>query len=209
MYESLTEATKFHAVNQDNWIGEALAEYKHQIFQIIKNNNVKTILDYGCGKAKFHSILFNNRKVPGSPMGINMTPYDPAVAQFSNKPTGQYDLVLCIDVMEHVQEDKVDEVLKDIFSYSNKVFLTITCYPAMQVLPNGKNAHYTIKEPDWWKEKLKPYDGNHITIFQTKPDRGGKKVNKEEWKPNAITLEKLKTSNKTLDETQKKKANLI
>jgi hypothetical protein len=209
MYESLTEATKFHAVNQDNWIGEALAEYKHQIFQIIKNNNVKTILDYGCGKAKFHSILFNNRKVPGSPMGINITPYDPAVAQFSNKPTGQYDLVLCIDVMEHVQEDKVDEVLKDIFSYSNKVFLTITCYPAMQVLPNGKNAHYTIKEPDWWKEKLKPYDGNHITIFQTKPDRGGKKVNKEEWKPNAITLEKLKTSNKTLDETQKKKANLI
>jgi len=209
MYESLTEATKFHAVNQSNWIGEALAEYKHQIFILIKENNIKTILDYGCGKAKFHSILFNNRKVPGSPMGINITPYDPAVTQFSNKPTGPYDLVLCIDVMEHVQEDKVDEVLKDIFSYSNKVFLTITCYPAMQVLPNGKNAHYTIKEPDWWKEKLKPYDGNHITIFQTKPDRGGKKVNKEEWKPNAITLEKLKTSNKTLDETQKKKANLI
>jgi len=209
MYESLTEATKFHAVNQSNWIGEALAEYKHQIFNLIKENNIKTILDYGCGKAKFHSILFNNRKVPGSPMGINITPYDPAVTQFSNKPTGPYDLVLCIDVMEHVQEDKVDEVLKDIFSYSNKVFLTITCYPAMQVLPNGKNAHYTIKEPDWWKEKLKPYDGNHITIFQTKPDRGGKKVNKEEWKPNAITLEKLKTSNKTLDETQKKKANLI
>ena len=57
MYESLLEATKFHAVNQDNWIGEALAEYKHNIFEIIKNNNVKTILDYGCGKAKFHSIL--------------------------------------------------------------------------------------------------------------------------------------------------------
>jgi len=209
MYESLTEATKFHASNQDNWIGEALAEYKHQIFNLINENNIKTILDYGCGKAKFHSILFNNRKVPGSPMGINITPYDPAVTQFSNKPTGLYDLVLCIDVMEHVQEDKVDEVLKDIFSYSNKVFLTITCYPAMQVLPNGKNAHYTIKEPDWWKEKLKPYDGNHITIFQTKPDRGGKKVNKEEWKPNAVTLEKLKTSNKTLDETQKEKANLI
>jgi hypothetical protein len=209
MYESLTEATKFHALNQDNWIGEALAEYKHNIFEIIKNNNVKTILDYGCGKAKFHSILFNNRKVPGSPMGINITPYDPAVTQFSSKPTNQYDLVLCIDVMEHVQEDKVNEVLKDIFSYSNKVFLTITCYPAMQTLPNGKNAHYTIKEPDWWKEKLKPYDGSYITIFQTKPDRGGKKVNKEEWKPNKLTLKKLKTNDKTLDETQKEKAQLL
>ena len=209
MYESLLEATKFHAVNQNNWVGEALAEYKHQIFNLIKENNITTILDYGCGKAKFHPILFNNRKLPGSPMGINITSYDPAVPQFSNKPTGQYELVLCIDVMEHVQEDKVEEVLKDIFSYGNKVFLTITCYPATQVLTNGKNAHYTIKDPDWWKEKLRPYDGSYITIFQTMPDRGGKKVNKEEWKPNKITLKKLETQDKTLDETQIEKSKLL
>jgi hypothetical protein len=209
MYESLLEATKFHAVNKDNWIGEALAEYKHNIFEIIKNNNVKTILDYGCGKAKFHSILFNNKKVPGSPMDISITPYDPAVAQFSNKPIDRYDLVLCIDVMEHVQEDKVDEVLKDIFTYSNKVFLTITCYAAKQILTNGKNAHYTIKEPDWWKEKLKPYDGSYTVIFQIKPERGGDVVNKEEWKPNAATLKKLEKNDKTLDESQKEKAKLL
>jgi hypothetical protein len=49
---------------------------------------------------------------------------------------------------------------------------------------------------------------SHITIFQTKPDRGGKKVNKEEWKPNAITIGKIrKQCNKTLDETQKKNLN--
>ena len=209
MYESLLEATKFHAVNQDNWIGEALAEYKHQIFNLIKENNIKTILDYGCGKAKFHSILFNNRKLSGSPMGINITSYDPAVPQFSNKPTGTYDLVLCIDVMEHVQEDKVEEVLKDIFTYSNKVFLTITCYPAKQILTNGKNAHYTVKDPDWWKEKLKPYDGKYIAIFQTKSKRGGDVVNKEEWKPNSITIKKLEKNDKTLDESQKEKAQLL
>ena len=209
MYESLTEATKFHSVNESNWIGEALAEYKHNVFNLIKENNIKTILDYGCGKAKFHSILFNNKKVPGSPMGVDITPYDPAIAKFANKPTGKYDLVLCVDVMEHVQEDKVEEVLKDIFTFSNRIFLTITCYPATQVLLNGKNAHYTIKEPDWWKEKLKPYDGSYISIFQTKPDRGGKTINKEEWMPNKITLEKLKKNHKTLDETQKEKAKLL
>jgi len=209
MYESLTEAIKFHAANQSNWIGEALAEYKHNIFNLIKENNIKTILDYGCGKAIFHSILFNNKKVPGSPMGIDVTPYDPAVPEFANKPNEQYDLVLCVDVMEHVQEDKVEEVLKDIFTFSNRIFLTITCYPATQTLVNGKNAHYTIKEPDWWKEKLKPYDGNYIVIFQTKPDRGGKVVNKEEWKPSKTTLKKLEKNDKTLDETQKEKAKLL
>jgi hypothetical protein len=209
MYESLLEATKFHAVNPEHWVGEALAEYKHDIFSIIKENNIKSILDYGCGKAKFHPLLFNNIKLPGSPMDINITPYDPAVPQYSNKPNDKYDLVLCIDVMEHIQEDKVDEVLQDIFNYSNRVFLTITCYEATQVLTNGKNAHYTIKEPDWWKEKLKPYDGSYVVIFQTKRDRGGKTINKEEWKPNAETIKKLEKNHKTLDESQKEKAQLL
>ena len=211
MYESLKEAIKFHEINSENWIGEALAEYKYNIFDLIKKNNVKTILDYGCGKAKFHPILFNNKKLPDSPMGINITKYDPAVSEYSNKPTGTYDLVLCIDVLEHVQEDKIEEVLEDLFNYGNKIFLTITCYPAIQILTNGKNAHYTIKEPDWWKEKLKRYNDNDkfFVIFQTMPDRGGKKINKEEWIPNKITLKKLKTNDKTLDETQKQKAELL
>jgi len=41
------------------------------------------------------------------------------------------------------------------------------------------------------------------------PDRGGKIVNKEEWKPNAITVKKLEKNDKTLDETQKEKAKLL
>ena len=38
IYESLIEATKFHANNISNWIGESLAEYKHEIYKIIKEN---------------------------------------------------------------------------------------------------------------------------------------------------------------------------
>jgi hypothetical protein len=41
------------------------------------------------------------------------------------------------------------------------------------------------------------------------PDRGGKKVNKEEWKPNKITIKKLETQDKTLDETQIEKSKLL
>jgi len=208
-YESLIEATKFHASNQNNWVGESLAEYKYEIWNIIKENNIKTILDYGCGKAKFHKLLFNNKKVPGSPQGISITGYDPCVPVFSNKPTGNFDLTICIDVMEHVQEDKIDEVFKDIFSYSNKTFLTITCYPATQTLTNGKNAHYTVKEPEWWKEKLQPYDGSFIAVFQTKPDRSKITINKEEWKPNKSTLDKLSRNDKTLDLSQIEKSKLL
>mgnify|MGYP003660203169 FL=1 len=207
-YESLDEATKYHKQNPTHWIGESLGEYKYQIWDVIKRNNVKTVLDYGCGKAHFHKLLFNNRRTPGAP-NINITGYDPAYLPFSNRPKEKFDLVLCIDVMEHVQEDQIDNVLKDIFSFSDKIFFTITCYEATQILLNGKNAHYTIKEPDWWKEKLKPYNGKYTATFQTRPERGEKIINKEEWNPSAETLKKLERNDKTLDASQKGKATLL
>ena len=214
-YESLEEAKKYHQQNANFWTGESLAEYKYDVWTIIKERKVTKILDYGCGKGKFHDLLFNNKNTPGSPMGISIAKYDPAYIPYSVKPKGDFELVLCTDVMEHVQEDKVDEVLKDLFDSGPYIFLTITCYAATQILLNGKNAHYTIKPPEWWKEKLKPYDGKYIAIFQTKPERGGGVVNKEPWNPNAKTLKKLDRvlrqgkKDKTLDESQKEKAKLI
>jgi hypothetical protein len=31
------------------------------------------------------------------------------------------------------------------------VFATVAMYPAGKTLPNGENAHCTIKPPDWWR----------------------------------------------------------
>ena len=208
-YESLEEARKYHIQNQTHWIGESLGEYKHQIWDMVHRNKYKNILDYGAGKATFHKLLFNNTKIPGAPLNINIVPYDPAYEPFNKKPAGRFDLVLCIDVMEHVQEDKIDEVLADIFSFGDNIFITISCYPATQILLNGKNAHYTIKKPEWWKERLKPYDSKYIAVFQTRPEKGEPIINKEEWNPSAETLEKLKKNHKTLDASQKEKAKLL
>ena len=208
-YESLEEAKKYHIQNNSHWIGESLGEYKHQIWDLIHRHHYKHILDYGSGKAEFHKLLFNNPKTPGAPLNINVVPYDPAYEPFSKKPEGRFDFVICTDVLEHVQEDKVSEVLADIFTFSDNIFLTITCYAATQTLSNGKNAHYTIKSPEWWKEKLKPYDGKYIATFQTRPERGTKIINKEEWNPSAQTLEKLRRNDRTLDESQKEKAALL
>ena len=215
-YESLEQAKKYHIQNNSHWIGESLGEYKHQIWDIILRNKYKNILDYGCGKAQFHKLLFNNPKTPGAPVNINLVPYDPAYEPFNKKPEGKFEFVLCIDVMEHIQEDKIEEVLADIFTYGDKVFFTISCYPATQTLLNVKNAHYKIKEPEWCKEKIKPYDVKHITIFQTRPLRGEPLINKEEWNPSAETLRKLKEEKDTgqkrknfLDDSQREKAKLL
>ena len=45
MYESLEQAKLFHSANTSNWSGEALAEYKHEIKNIIDAKQPKTITD--------------------------------------------------------------------------------------------------------------------------------------------------------------------
>ena len=80
-------------------------------------------------KEKFHDLLFNNKNTPGAPMGISIAKYDPAYIPYSVKPKGDFELVLCTDVMEHVQEDKIDEVFKDCIP-SGSVYFVLPAFIA-------------------------------------------------------------------------------
>ena len=78
--------------------------------------------------------------------------------EFSAKPDRRFDLVISTDVLEHIPEESIDKILKDIFNYSDQwVFLTICTREAREILPNGMNAHATVKPEEWWNDKLKDY----------------------------------------------------
>jgi len=140
-----------HIKHPEFFTGHSLTTYTSEIEALIKHSNIKTCIDYGCGKARawsFHNLqtLFGLDRV---------FLYDPGVEQFSNKPTEQADLVLCIDVLEHVPESCVDEVLIDLCSLAKKaVFLNISTRPASKKLVDGTNAHATVKPKHWWQSKI-------------------------------------------------------
>ena len=119
---------------------------------MIEDYNPTTLLDFGCGKGyqysceKLHEKYFN---------GIMPHLYDPGVPEFSKFPEGKFDGVFSCDVMEHVPEDAVPEVLEQIYSKANKfVFIAASNVPAIAVLPNGENAHVTLKPYHWWVEQI-------------------------------------------------------
>ena len=146
LYDTYIEQAKLIHQNDKKWRGTTVVKYIPIINEIIKSKQIKTILDYGCGKAQNH------------PKSWNASKYDPAVPEFSTKPDNRFDLVISTDVLEHVPEDHVDEVIKDIFNYSDQwVFLTICTREAREILPNGMNAHATVKLEEWWNDKLKDY----------------------------------------------------
>lgn len=125
--------------------GHSLKKHLENIEYLIRKTGSKTVLDYGCGKALAY--------VDGvhRPWDIKISLYDPAVPKFSEKPVGKFDGVICTDVLEHIPEEDVAGVLREIFSYSNKfVFLSICTRKAKKTLPDGRNCHLTVRSEQWW-----------------------------------------------------------
>lgn len=67
-----------------------------------------TLLDYGCGKGSFLREM--NR------LGLfdKVTGYDPAVDDFLTYPTGSFDVVTCLDVLDQAETRYVDAIIQDV-----------------------------------------------------------------------------------------------
>ena len=80
-------------------------------------------------------------------------PYDPAFSEYG--PPKEADLVCCIDVLEHIEEIFLDNVLNDLKKITKKLgFFTIHTGPAVKILEDGRNAHLIQKPPSWWLPKM-------------------------------------------------------
>jgi len=83
-------------------------------------------------------------------------PYDPAFPEYgSPRPA---DLVCCIEVLEHVEPEMIDAVLKQLAEITVKWgFFTIHCSNSSKSLADGRNAHILQRPTPWWLAKLSDY----------------------------------------------------
>lgn len=141
-YKALQE--QFHLQRPD--YGVSGTRYADQVFNITRQLQTRDILDYGCGKCTLANAL---------PFRIQN--YDPFIPEHSARPNPA-DLVVCTDVMEHVEPFYLDEVLKDIHSLAKKAaFFQIATREASKVLPDGRNAHLIVWPASQWIATLNVY----------------------------------------------------
>lgn len=117
--------------------------YAPAVEQLMADIGSEDVLDYGCGKGTLRQAL--NKPI---------REYDPCVPVKSAHPDPA-DIVVCTDVMEHIEPDCLDEVLDHLQKLARKaLYLTIATRPAHKILPDGRNAHLIIRPKAWWECKL-------------------------------------------------------
>ncbi len=166
--------------------GKSLRPWIKHIKDLIKFTNSKSILDYGCGKAKF----YNNKISINEKIYKNISEYwkideirlfDPGVKQYEIYPNKNYDGVICTDVLEHIHLADLNLVVEDIFNFSNKfVFFVISTILDQKLLFDGRNVHQTVKNEKWWKNFFSPItdEFKHIKCIVILTDLDGRSSNK-------------------------------
>ena len=134
------------------------------VSQIIERMEIDHILDYGCGaQTNLAKHLKVNRK-------LMYQAYDPGVPRFS-KPPVPAQMVACIDVLEHIEPDLIDNVLDDLKRLAEGIlFATVCTVPAKKVLSDGRNAHLIQEPMSWWLPKF--WGRWELQTVQTTSDQG-------------------------------------
>jgi hypothetical protein len=136
--------------------GHSRRKHENDILALIEENGARTLLDYGAGKgigyqsselAAGRSAIRSNPAWPG----VEVTCYDPGYEPFAKPYSGQFEGVICTDVLEHIPDEDIPWVIDELFKSAEKfVYASAACYPARKNLPNGTNAHVTQQKPEWW-----------------------------------------------------------
>lgn len=130
--------------------GTAAKSYGPLVSQIAERLEVTHLLDYGCGS---RMSLLQTLKVKHA---LKYQGYDPGAGreELATAPIPA-QMVCCIDVLEHIEPEFLDNVLDHLAQLTEVVaFLTVHTGPAQKVLPDGRNAHLTQQPMEWWLPKI-------------------------------------------------------
>lgn len=132
---------QLHATIQE--YGTSGKLYVDEVKQIAKRIGTQDILDYGSGKCTLQLAL-----------GRPIRNYDPAVPELAVPPLPAA-MVVCTDVLEHIEPDCLEAVLNDLKRVTlDLAFLVVATGPAVKSLPDGRNTHLLQQPFTWWLEHL-------------------------------------------------------
>ena len=142
-----------------------LRKFRNLCQNQIYSEKIKTVLDYGGGGSDWDAPNFDpktNQSAKEFFQIQKVDKFEPARGLMEKKKA---DCVVCMDVLEHIFIEDIPKVVAELFSLSKKLLIVnVACYKAAALLPNGENAHITVRSPDWWKGVFDTISSNYENI---------------------------------------------
>lgn len=138
--------------------GTSGAQWSQYVREMVQEEGFTSILDFACGKGTLAKAL------PDLPIAE----YDPAIPGKEATPEPA-ELVICTDVLEHIEPQCLDAVLTDLARVTKRKLLFDICIvPSVKKLPDGGQTHQILETPDWWKERIGRFFD--VTQFVQRPE---------------------------------------
>jgi hypothetical protein len=114
-------------------------------------------LDYGAGKQTLEAYV--KERISRE---VKWTNYDPGIPGIDTIPTGQYDLVITSDVLEHVEPPRIEATIAALGKLTFKVlYSNIACTATGKLFGEGpykgQDLHLIVEPPSWWREQFKEF----------------------------------------------------
>ncbi len=129
--------------------GVASVGYAPIVAEVMQAVGATELLDYGAGKGRLGQTLRQHTQ-----QQLTIHHYDPSIPEWSAMPKPSR-FVACIDVLEHIEPELLDNVLDDLKRVTIGVgVFTVHTGPAIKLLSDGRNAHLIQQPPSWWLPKF-------------------------------------------------------
>ncbi len=145
-FKYLREQVRLHA--QPQGYGLKGGKWAPAVAKLARDIGAKTVLDYGCGQGQLGDVL---RCLPDP---LDVYEYDPAIMTKDILPDPA-DLVVCADVLEHIEPERPEHVLLHLRSLvTTAAFIVVSLDPSNKTLSDKRNAHLILESPEWWQARI-------------------------------------------------------
>jgi len=137
-----------------SWGSTGAKNFGYRVLNLLSaREDIKTVLDFGCGHGFLGEFVREQRP------DIIWSDYDPSIEGKDELPEmGYYDLIVSSDVMEHIEPEKLKEVLHWMYDHGKYQYHLISCELCQgPLMSDGRNPHLIVETPEWWREQFEPF----------------------------------------------------
>lgn len=137
----------------------------------VKRNKFKEVLDVGCGRGHYLKLFSEN--------GIKATGLEPSkyisdnLKEFKiinddilgfSEYSRKWEAIICMDVLEHIEPNKIEENIKALSVLSKHAILGIANHSDIW---HGTQLHLIRQTLPWWIDKLSKYFVEINSLFKS------------------------------------------